>query len=243
MNLHLEQQSSVWIFINCEKGLRANRGIKYLYFDIISSMYNSLLVPFDLLCWSFLRLLKLELDHRDNFLEVFRMEMNDANRAALSLNVLVDMQPLSGDEIWNVAWHLDCVCVCARVRVRAAKKEKLSSIFHEETGGVLTGFCYNNCKKKKPQTNKSPLNWWFVVVLNPDLFIFKNQRTLPKKTGMSSEEDINQKNEWHDQYLKHKMLMFSTIHCLSIQMHPFLTCSHFLPVLKVYKQLALCNCF
>lgn len=35
------------------------------------------------------------------------------------------------------------------VRVRAAKKEKLSSIFHEETGGVLTGFCYNNCKKKK----------------------------------------------------------------------------------------------
>lgn len=48
---------------------------------------------------------------------------------------MVGMQPLSGDEMWNVAWNLACMWAGG----------KLSSVFCEEIGGVLMGVCYNDC--------------------------------------------------------------------------------------------------
>lgn len=141
------------------------------------------------------------------------------------------MYLLSGDEMWNVAWPLKCVCVF--VSLYSAKKEESSSIFHEEIGGVWTGFCYNNCKTRK----KIPRNWWFVVVLKPNLFISINPKTFAEKRLECTlrktliRKIIYMTNTWN------MKCFFATIHCLSIQMHPFLRCSNFLPELKVYKQL------
>lgn len=62
----------------------------------------------------------------------------------------------------------DIISVCVLVSVYTAKKEKLSSIFHEEIWGVLTGFSYNNCKKNlNKQTNS---HWtgdllWFLILI------------------------------------------------------------------------------
>lgn len=121
-----------------------------------------------------------------------------------------------------------CLCLCTLQRKRNHHPSSMRKLEVFELA-----FAIIIAKKEK----KIPRNWWFVVVLNPDLFISINPKTFAeKRLECTLRKTLIRKinymtNTWN------MKCFFATIHCLSIQMHPFLRCSNFLPELKVYKQL------